>query len=85
MKPRCHYVLLVISTILVFALIFLSFQFNWIDQAAQCVVTNPHQEESSRITGSKNGIKPEVLLILGAAALMAGGVLWSFVNYKKDL
>ncbi|HVN72021.1 MAG TPA: hypothetical protein VMU10_08370 [Desulfomonilia bacterium] len=84
MKTQYHYALLVILTVLVFALIFLSFQFNWIDPAAQSVVSSLHHEIPGRINSSRVGMKPGVLLVLGVTALMAGGILWSIVNYKKE-
>jgi hypothetical protein len=41
-----------------------------------------HIEELNESSFTGDDMKPAALLVLGITALMAGGVLWSVVNYK---
>ena len=68
---------------IIFVLIFCAFHFIYMDM--------PHGQAGfvlsinilSNFPFAGNDMKQGALLVVGVTALMAGGVLWSVVNYKE--
>ncbi len=83
MNSRYRIILLLASMAIILALMFSACQFNSSNRHAQIMSSIFQLEKPGKPIFFKGEAKPEALLVLGATVLMAGGVLWSILNYKE--
>lgn len=66
----------------ILVLIFSPFHSNLMGMPDRQTGSGFHIEELNESSFAGGDMKPTTLLVLGITALMAGGILWSVVNYK---
>jgi len=67
---------------IILVLIFSAFHFDYMGMPDRQTGSGFRIETLHESSFAGNDMKPEALLVVGITALMAGGVLWSVVNYK---
>ena len=83
MNSKYRISLLLSSMAIILALMFSAYNVNSYDKHVQIMSSSFQLEKPDKPTSFKGEAKPESLLVLGATALMAVGVLWSILNYKE--
>ena len=83
MNTRYHIVVFLSFLTIILVLIFSAFHFNYMGMPDQQTGSGFRIETLHESSFAGNDMKPASLLVVGITALMAGGVLWSVVNYKE--
>lgn len=83
MNSRYRIILLLTSMTIILALMFSACQVNSSNRHVQIMSSSFQLDKPGKPILFKGEAKPEALLVLGATALMAVGVLWSILNYKE--
>jgi hypothetical protein len=68
---------------IILVLIFSAFHFKYMGMPDPQTGSGFHIDKLHESSFAGNDMKPASLLVVGITALMAGGVLWSVVNYKE--
>ena len=83
MKRRDSIIFLTVVAVLVSVLLVWGLHGNLTDLVTQCLGPGLQMGKPPVSSSYEKGVRSGMLLMMGAVALMAGGVLWSLVNYKE--
>jgi hypothetical protein len=84
MNPTYRFLLLISTVAITCVLLFSSGYFNQAGMTIRCIGASLLMEKPAKASVNKCEEDSDSLLVLGAAALMGGGVLWTVVNYRKE-
>jgi hypothetical protein len=84
MNPAYRFLLLICTVTIICILVFSANHLRQEDMIIRRIGASLQMEKPANASVNNCVDDPDSLLVLGAAALMGCGVLWTAVNYRKD-
>jgi hypothetical protein len=84
MNPSYRFLLLICTVTIMSAMLFSSNYLHLKGMTIRCIGASLQMEKPAKASVNNCVDDPDSLLVLGAAALIGGGVLWTVVNYRKE-